>query len=376
MLICPGFPPVFPIDAFEIIMQQLKSLFCFQGVDQPLRFGLVHLATLLLFLLFTQFPAQLFAMQLLLTLPLLVLGAASARRRVRDTGRPAWLTAIPVSGALLSFGFITFTSHGSALLLLMLPVLTTLALMAEKGQKPHRYVTGYAGPVDLSASYHPQANQSARIEPTLTGEHGHQPTQAEIAVEEPPLQTSEPSEWLNQAKAWIESNRKAAFAGLGVLFVAITVAAILPLMSAAPTVQPEAVVEQQPEPQSPAVAKERRNPLPINDYELLMDEYNALVIHWTSDENDDPTWWSILTADGESSCQAAVFNDNTRYRTNLVAVEDSGEVFASFSPLDTESIVRAIANKSRFSLCGYDFSLKGSRATISESRHYANYLIL
>ena len=114
--------------------------------------------------------------------------------------------------------------------------------------------------------------------------------------------------------------------------------------------------------------------MPTNDYSLMLNEHNGLIIHWPSYDKNNPQLWSITSAKGEQSCEGLTFNDGQKIRTLSVSIEDDGDYYANFSPLDTAELVTGIADKNKFTLCGYDFSLKGTRAAISQSEIYSEFL--
>ena len=372
----PGFPSFIPV----IAMQHLQSLFCFRGFDLPARFGIINLGAWLGFMLTHALSGAIFALHLIFVLLLAVVVTATTRRRLRDADLSVkWLPA-PLAAFLLCATAITYLPYASSYFLLILPLLATLVLMSEKGKHTQAYIAGYHGPVDLSQAV-AIADVGSRIEPTLLdGQEQEGPTEAvaEPAVQpmvvedESRVRSGDPAPWLNQARDWLTANKQAGFAGLGLLVLSSVTLAAIPLFdfgSSEPEQTAEAAV---PQPTAPQIV--RLHPLDMpDDYRLLLDEHNGLVIHWSSSDQDNPELWSILTASGEDSCAEIVFNDKTRIRTNLVSIEQ-GDYFAAFSPLDTARLVQAVADKSRFNLCGYEFSLKGTRAIITEARHYSNFL--
>ena len=67
------------------------------------------------------------------------------------------------------------------------------------------------------------------------------------------------------------------------------------------------------------------------------------------------------------------FNNGDKVRTITVVAEDAGSYYANFSPLDTQKVITSLAKRNKFSLCGYNFSLKGSQRTLNSQQVYSDY---
>jgi hypothetical protein len=359
-------------------MALLKSLFCFSGCDLPGRFGLISLGVYLFLLcfngLFGALPALLFVSICLL----LVILTAVSLRRLRDANLPPTYSAAPLGIFLFCSIGIVFIDHASSYFLLVLAIMATLALMAKASRQSANYVFGYSGPVDMSefqAAKGTTNHYANRVEPTfIDGQSEHHEPQ--VAQPSPVNQFSEPTHqfnlWIAPIKNWVLSHQQLTLAGVGLISLFCIVIATLSLWQVDEA--QEEIAAQTPVVVAPPV-KVREHALEMPDtYYLMLDENQGLVIHWPSSDDDNPLFWSILSAKGEQSCQDLVFNDKIRYRTNRVAIENDGDYFASFSPLDTHVIVKAIADKSSFSLCGFDFSLKGSRSALDTSRIFFAFL--
>ncbi|MGJ8691194.1 MAG: hypothetical protein ACSHW0_01790 [Thalassotalea sp.] len=113
--------------------------------------------------------------------------------------------------------------------------------------------------------------------------------------------------------------------------------------------------------------------LPDN-FSLLATDYNGIVINWQAESNSENKIWDIHTTEGDAKCQAIKFNNGDSYRTLNVLVENNKSYFANFSPLDSAAIVKAIALRGNFTLCGYQFSLKGSQAVLGKHPYYSDLL--
>lgn len=113
--------------------------------------------------------------------------------------------------------------------------------------------------------------------------------------------------------------------------------------------------------------------LPDN-FSLMVSPYNGLIISWQADNAENKALWNIADVQGDDSCQSIIFNKGEAIRSLTVTVENSNLYSAHFSPLDTKALVKNIAFKGSFSLCGYDFSLKGSQAVLGKTEFYANLI--
>ncbi|NQZ05549.1 MAG: hypothetical protein HRT35_00170 [Algicola sp.] len=365
-------------------MQQLKSLLCFSGSEQSSRFGVIQSAVYLCFFLLSLLLASVPALFFVVVLVLAVFATASSVRRVRDAGLAPMLSAIPI-GVYVVCATLISSIGGSSYFLLILAVLSTVGLMLCPSRQRHDYIQGYHGPVDLSSHQAKKDTSNTyanRIEPTFVASHGtsdHSDTHNGQIDEHFSGQTdfdettSQNNDWIEPLKSWVLANQKVAIAAFGFMALLSLVLATLPMWSSNPVVEEQTVATPEP---VVAAQKVRLHKLEMpNNYYLMTDENQGLLIHWPAyAENDNPALWSILTAKGEPSCENLRFSDNTRFRTNLVEIENAGDHYASFSPLDTEALVKAIAAKSNFSLCGYEFSLKGSTAAINSSPIFSVYL--
>ena len=82
----------------------------------------------------------------------------------------------------------------------------------------------------------------------------------------------------------------------------------------------------------------------------------------------------MLSGSGDKSCQTISFNKGEAIRPIGVLVDNGSDYFASFSPLDSKELIQALAFRGNFSLCGYNFSLKGSQAVLGKNSQYAPFL--
>lgn len=111
-----------------------------------------------------------------------------------------------------------------------------------------------------------------------------------------------------------------------------------------------------------------------DDFSLLTNSYNGLVISWQGAQSADTTVWDIRRTTGDKSCEKITFNTGESYRVLNVSIEDLQRYFANISPLDSADIIKALAFKNTFTLCGYSFSLKGSQALLGKHYYYSEWL--
>lgn len=385
-------------------MPLLKSLICIQGMDNGRRFLVINVCVYLLFLIIKPVLAKsvvLLLVFLVLSCPVMV---ASAIRRSYDSGFAKTLSAIPVTIFLLTVFGITFIEHGASYFLLILSVLATLAGTTISNAKVRRnqdYVMGYAGPIDIVESADTQVDAAGfeRIEPTIvigqstnevnptTVKDEHSPQlEAELTHFETDQQVFLQSQQATNARSsttekkgqdweqvlhqWFTQNRQLSLYMISAI-VLITLTGIGWSLFNNEEEKTKTVAEQAPV----NVAKERLNKLEMPDnYWLMMDKNDALTIAWQGDIKPDGELWSLVTAKGDKDCTNIRFENGSKVRSVLVTIKNEGDYYADFSPLDTAFLIEAIAKRSRFTLCGVDFSLKGTQAKLMSNRKYASYL--
>jgi hypothetical protein len=101
---------------------------------------------------------------------------------------------------------------------------------------------------------------------------------------------------------------------------------------------------------------------------------SIFIVRWLGDTDTAKNLWRLDTAQGDKTCGELVFNDGSEYRPISVDLMSDEATEARFSPLDNKSIINHIAMRGSFKLCGYDFSLKGSQATLMQHQEFADYL--
>lgn len=376
-------------------MSHLHALICFEGRDHNIRFLLLSLAIYLVFIINSLLFGDSIALFVLLNFALLIVMTATANRRVRDARIPGVWQLMPV-GVFTLVAFLPLLYAHDSLFTLLLAIPATLLMTIKPSAEVHHYVWGYDGPInfeDANASVPASTQYADRIEPTFVSgqdEHyGHKQ-----ASDQPVEQSSQPTtqsstqyispqpinDWYEPMRLFMLKHQTITLGISGILLLTTVVGLTYPLFTSGAVDITEAETEQieaQDEQQSmPFINQVRQYPfeMPTNDYSLMLSEHNGLIIHWPSYDENNPQLWSLVSAKGELSCEHIEFNGGQKIRTLLVSIEDDGDYYASFSPLDTPTLVTGIADKSKFTLCGYDFSLKGTRAAISQSDIYGAFL--
>ncbi|WP_299802639.1 DUF805 domain-containing protein [uncultured Shewanella sp.] len=375
---------------------QLKSLLCVNGLDNGQRFatvsGLIYFALLLAVVLFSP-SAALYGVALFIG-PLLAL---TSIRRLRDSGQSPKLAVLTLLPFLLVL--ITLVHIHSMMLLLTLLVVAGLAigylalLPAVTGAN---YVQGYSGPVDMSSNKvtTDRASQRVRVEPTLGGDDNAATSFAadsnaesvqadELAQQEREHDSSwgeQPSHRrraqpaaLNMAQLQqaLQVNKKWLFGISGVLVSVMLIGSIWSLI---PTSEaevetaalPESVIESAPQ-------TERVSTAMPDGFSLVLEE-DVLIMRWLGETGSPTNLWSLATAKGDKTCSRMRFNNGTEYRPLVVDLLADTGTEARFSPLDTEAIIVDMARRGNVSLCGYNFSLKGSQAALGKVAAFRTYL--
>ncbi|ABZ74968.1 conserved hypothetical protein [Shewanella halifaxensis HAW-EB4] len=375
---------------------QVKSFFCVNGLDSGQRFatisGLIYFTLLLAVVIFSPSLA-LYFVGLLLT-PVL---AFTSLRRLRDCAKPpqlALLTLVPFWLAL-----ITLVHVHSMMLLLTLLVIAGLAigyLAVLPAASRVDYVQGYAGPVDMSSSKGSgrMANFRVRVEPTLGGEevaesmaiNSTDETYPRAEEQQAPEAAREYQQHsrrgkkqaalnMAQLQSLLLTNKKIVFIAAGSVVGVMLMVSLLSLIPAS-----EADIETASDSDS-KVVNETLELVPVNRISTSMPdgfslalEDDVLIMRWLGETGSPVNLWSLATAKGDKTCSLMRFNNGTEYRPLMVDLLADTGTEARFSPLDTEAIIVDMARRGNVSLCGYNFSLKGSQAALGKVAAFRTYL--
>lgn len=372
---------------------QFKSFLCVNGIDNGQRFavisGLIYFILLLAVVLFSP-SAPLYLVAILLT-PILAL---TSLRRLRDSEKSPKLLLLTMVPFWLVL--ITLVHIHSMMLLLTLLVVAGLAigyLALLPGESGANYVQGYSGPVDMSSSKVTidKTNQRVRVEPTLGGDENtttsfatnssaefmqdEELTQNDHASgrdEQPLHRRPKPAAFnMAQLQQALQINQKWLFGIAGVLVSVMLIGSIWSLI---PTSESEVETAALPENSIESTAQTKRISTAMPDGFSLVLEDDLLIMRWLGETGSPTNLWSLATAKGDKTCSRMRFNDGTEYRPLMVDLLADTGTEARFSPLDTEAIIVDMARRGNVSLCGYNFSLKGSQAALGKVAAFRTYL--
>ncbi|MCL1138026.1 DUF805 domain-containing protein [Shewanella pneumatophori] len=402
---------------------QIKSLFCVVGLDNSKRFSVI--SSLIYLALFIS--VALIGPSGLLYVPALVLApilALTSLRRLRDSGKPALFTLVTLLPFILVI--ITLVHIQSMMLLLtflLLAVLTIGYLAIQPAISNADYVQGYSGPVEMKETARPmrKENQRSRVEPTLGGGEPSfsaainasdenadvvdysadvqrsaatsTETESRAKFDTQPSSNAEPANntyqqdrlaqhrrhrgsrqaqpALGQLQQFIEANKKGVLIGAGGIVGSML---LISLWTLIPSSEQEDVNLSVADDQVITEAKvERISTAMPDDFSLALED-DVLIMRWLGDSGAPENLWSLATAKGDRTCSRLRFNNGTEYRPLVVNLLADTGTEARFSPLDTEAIVIDMARRGNVSLCGYNFSLKGSQAALGKVAAFRDYL--
>ncbi|GIU43880.1 hypothetical protein TUM4438_13790 [Shewanella sairae] len=372
---------------------QIKSVFCFAGLDNAQRFasisGLVYFALMLAVVLLG--PSAGLYIPAIILAPVLAL---TSLRRLRDCAKPAHFVLLTLLPFLLVLVTLVHIQSMMLLLTLMLVAAMTIGYLAllPAVAKTH-YVQGYSGPVDMAEVARParKDNPRMRVEPTLGGadsalndafiaaEVEVDQDSAQVQYEAPPSENDyqqrrreKPSKFtLLQLEQWLRNNKKGAMIGAAAIVGSMLFMSLWSLLPESETSdsKPEAVENQVI---SAPEAKRISTTMP-DGFSLVLED-DVLIMRWLGDTGSPTNLWSLATAKGDKTCSRLRFNNGTEYRPMIVDLLADTGTEARFSPLDTEAIVVDMARRGNVSLCGYNFSLKGSQAALGKEAAFRDYL--
>ncbi|QYJ82133.1 hypothetical protein [Shewanella aegiceratis] len=397
----------------------LNTFFCRQGVDTSLRFLVISGASLCLIYLFSLLFAG-HGILLLLALPFIAVSLLSASRRLIAPQRLLALTVIP--GPLLLAMSLVFSEQAwpnwVALILSIWAVGFIVSRPQPKTSAPFDSL-GYCGPLMASNQ------RRTRVEPTLEGDSpvlAHASAQEhalgqEYAREDEPgfeqasavasdldaqqvyqsdakkdkycqasqSQASHPQDRLAQgvntlgaqlAKLFgisltaIKGHPRGALLGFGCL--SLLLGSLFWLGGDDATEQVAA--ESEPEKLIARAPATNIKQVAMPDGFKVQLEGKVLMLSWLGERGEPGTIWSLASAEGDNSCKNLTFNNGVSYRPMTVSLLADTSTQARFSPLDTPAIINDIAMRGSLTLCGYEFSLKGSQAALAKEPAFRPYL--
>ncbi len=383
-------------------MQFLRSLFCLHGLDNRARYFAICSAAHIIFIILTStFTGEIFLSFSLLILlsPVLVL---TSIRRLKDANiNQRWLLAPNL--LFIAFSLIIIFSQQSInnylliISLISFSILLTYPSINKSMPTSQQHILGYYGPVDLSEyrqTSHHSTHKNNRIEPSFAGSTATNIQSRNASKDEETrfenynesLFKDEHEQSIDMGEAirlsWL-NNKKLQLGTLLLLLIAIIT--ISSSWTFSPSPKSDAPKTTPVVKKNSAIQNtlERNHPLSMPDnFSLFISQYQGITINWQADEVSTPLLWTQLSTKGDASCKEISFNKGKSIRTMKVIVESEASVvnnaytnyFANFSPLDSKALIQAIAFRGSFSLCGYDFSLKGSQAALSHNKQYAKWI--
>jgi hypothetical protein len=366
-------------------VQLIKSLFCWHGFDNRQRFAAINIACFIAFILLNQILSNYTLGSIAILLLCSSACLASTVRRINDALLPKKWVSAPAASFLIVGLIVIFLNHDSSNWLLLIPLCITLFLVTYPSKNKRKYILGYNGPVDLEQVKKVNTRQNRRVEPTMNNSNvnQHQPTTNEShhvapsdSIEHSTSTTNETDSNSDTQQVDIGEairltllSRKNARLTAVVVFVALILALLISMMFSdkEPTTP---LIDTTSTSKEVTASFKHQLALPDN-FSIMFSSDNALVIHWQANISGNSEIWALATAMGDKKCENIAFDTKTKIRTSTVSVVDSN-YYAYFSPLDTKALIKNIAFKSNFSLCGHNFSLKGSQAALGKSNYYVN----
>ena len=344
----------------------LNSLICLKGRDSGLRTMAItvscYLTVVLWIGLFGSNASVLMAA--IFGAPILFL---TGQRRCRDANKPQWfglLTQIP--WWLVAIMASLSVSASWWLALTLFGVIGSMLLAIHPSRSVGRFEYGYHGP---AVSMRVASNKAPRVEPSINVDLGHSTTDDSVWTSNPESNSSlgaQLQEVIEEApltqKQWI-------FAGVGILSLVVVGLLVSSLFSGDVSSDEKHVVESVP----PSVIQPKET-VEFRDGFNLSLQTDKLFISWLGDEGDSKILWQLTDAKGDRSCSELRFNDGTTYRPMIVERLVDSSTEATFTPLDTKAIIKDIARRGKVSLCGYNFSLKGSQSDLSKNPSFRAYI--
>ncbi|WP_144212150.1 hypothetical protein [Shewanella donghaensis] len=194
-------------------------------------------------------------------------------------------------------------------------------------------------------------------------------------VDQGALESGSMTELLKSWLIWAQNNQKMliiAAKAVGVIFVVgIVIYLVSLLFNSTEDTEPVAV-ETAPIEQPLTSNETARVKLPDGFWLIL--QQDILVVRWMGDEGDAQPIWRLDTAKGDKSCAELIFNDGSKIRPVTVDLMADSGTEAKFSPLDNKKLINNVAMRGSFKLCGYNFSLKGSQATLSSEPAFERFI--
>jgi len=369
----------------------LHSLFCRQGADNRLRFLAINLTIYFCFLLINSVIDIKLLSLIILTITSYILAMTTLRRLKDAKLKSNWLAISVISYVFIGLTII-FIGNSAINWLIFIPATLSALLLTYPSKEQKHYILGYSGPIDLSQYKSTHSHQqNHRVEPVFSNNPASlsQPStfNSNDHVQTHTLNSStsnprnngiiqEPSNDLGEIiRIKLVTHSKILLISFFVFILIIIVTAIVKNTY---TTQQKTILNNTRilnKQETTTIKLEHIAPLSMPDnFTLYLSQYNGLIIHWQANEPSSDQHWSITSAQGDDSCKNIQFNKGETFRILSVNVENNIDHYASFSPLDTQPLLQAIAFRGSFSLCDFTFSLKGSQAALNKNNRYAEFI--
>lgn len=325
-----------------------------------------------------------------------ILSLTSLRRTYDAKLNKKWVLAPSLTFVTAAI-MITLASHNSSYYLLIIPALCSSLLSMYPSRHKLHFILGYYGPVDMNEyeqNTHKKKQPGRRIEPTFANQNSgnidktiNEPFHSDNIGEnnqypykESPEKKRNLSELIRLTLINCRKTQLIIIAVIGLTCIASSTAWVISYLNTTDDIlvkENNSESDSKSESMKPIIS--RHSPLAMPDqYMLYLSEHQGLTINWEADEVTSNMIWSQWTTQGDDSCKEVTFNQGEPIRTLSVQVEKIGDAninyFAHFSPLDTQALIQALAFRGSFTLCGYNFSLKGSQATLGQSEQYRQWI--
>lgn len=371
-------------------MPFLNALLCKQGCDNRLRFFIINFIGYISFL-FINYANNNKILALIVLFISAYLSTLSALRRLKDANlKTNWLILAVALYLLIGLAMV-FISVNVINLLILIPFTFSALLLTypsnNKNRHNQKYLWGYNGPIDLSSYKDTQVySQKSRIEPSfIANENILNTTFENSGLNQNTQATNKKASQATQIKEnkidLGEVIRKKLLLHKKAILILITISiSLLAILNLSKTITLSEEIQLTNNTNivsqhdiTPVFKRIEQLDMPDN-FTLFFNQYGGLVINWQADEPSAKQAWSIITAQGDESCQKIHFNKGEAFRTLAVTVENKLNHYANFSPLDTQKLLQAIAFRGNFTLCDFKFSLKGSQAALNKNSKYAEQI--
>jgi hypothetical protein len=360
----------------------LKSLLCFTGSDNRRRFIFINISSYFLFIITSAIFSLSNALAIICLCIFTCLCAFSTKRRLNDADlNKNWLYA-PALSFFIAGLIIIFTGYSTSYWLLLFPLMISALLTTYKSLGNKNYILGYYGNVDLTSFIKPDSLLTeSRIEPTfnqadtLHEDRSITPTSNLHRNKEQATTTSATSD-IGEAIRLKLFNHKNAFLTLSALVLIVIMAMIsTSVISTSGENEDNNISDTKTTSLNNQSLLVRLHQVTLpDDFSLFVSSFDGITIRWQGDATSEEYLWQQSSAQGDNSCKDINFNNDEKIRTLSVKQENSSDYLASFSPLDTQLIIKNIAFRGSFSLCGYKFSLKGSQSVLGKHVYYSKYI--